>query len=110
MKKRIVLITGGSTGLGYTAASRLKKMGYHVYITSRQAAKAAAAAKELAVSYVALDVTDEASIKQAAETIQKQEGCIDILINNAGIPGGYGKPEEIDAAIMRTVMIQMFLA
>ncbi|MBU5364429.1 SDR family NAD(P)-dependent oxidoreductase [Enterococcus devriesei] len=103
MKERIVLITGGSTGLGYTAASRLKKMGYHVYITSRQAAKAAAAAKELAVSYVALDVTDEASIEHAAETIKKQEGRIDILINNAGIPGGYGQPAEIDAAIMRNV-------
>lgn len=103
MKERIVLVTGGSTGLGHTAANRLKKLGYHVYISSRNEEKAAKAAAEIGVSYIALDVTDEASVIAAAEAIRAKEGRLDILINNAGIPGGYAAPADINAETMRHV-------
>lgn len=103
MDKRIVLITGGSTGLGFTAAKRLKELGYQVYITSRTEEKAKKAAAEIGASAIALDVTDESSIIAAAKVIEDKEGHLDILINNAGIPGGFGKPAEIDADTMRTV-------
>ena len=103
MDKRIVLITGSSTGLGLTTAVRLKKMGYTVYITSRTVEKAKKVAEEIGTSYVALDVTDEESVVQAAESIKAKEGRLDILINNAGIPGGFSKPAEIDAAAMKNV-------
>lgn len=105
MKERIVLVTGGSTGLGHTAANRLKKLGYHVYISSRNEEKAAKAAAEIGVSYIALDVTDEASVIAAAETIKAKEGRLDILINNAGIPGGYAAPADIDAETMRPACV-----
>ncbi|MFC4771290.1 SDR family NAD(P)-dependent oxidoreductase [Enterococcus hermanniensis] len=103
MDKRIVLITGSSTGLGRATAVRLKKLGYTVYITSRTAEKVEKVAKEIGTSSVALDVTDEKSIIKAVELIKEKEGKIDILINNAGIPGGFSKPAEIDAAAMKNV-------
>ncbi|WP_407856088.1 SDR family NAD(P)-dependent oxidoreductase [Enterococcus hailinensis] len=103
MDKRIVLITGSSTGLGLTTAVRLKKMGYTVYITSRTVEKAKKVAEEIGTSCVALDVTDEESVVKAAESIKTKEGRIDILINNAGIPGGYRKPAEIDVTAMKNV-------
>lgn len=103
MDKRVVLITGGSTGLGHTAAKRLKESGYQVYISSRDAEKAEKAATEIGVSAIALDVTDEQSIASAVNVIKGTEGRLDILVNNAGIPGGFAKPADIDASAMKAV-------
>ena len=49
---------------------------------------------ELSVKYVQLDVTDDISIQQAYLQIQDREGRLDILINNAGISGGFKKPAD----------------
>ena len=93
--ERIVLITGGNKGLGFETAKVLQQKGYNVYIGSRDAERGRQAADELGVKYVQLDVTDDISIQQAYLQIQDREGRLDILINNAGISGGFKKPADL---------------
>lgn len=93
--ERIVLITGGNKGLGFETAKVLQQKGYNVYIGSRDAKRGRQAADELGVKYVQLDVTDDISIQQAYLQIQDREGRLDILINNAGISGGFKKPADL---------------
>ena len=61
------------------------------------------AAEDIDVDYVQLDVTDDQSVKSAAETILNQEGHLDILINNAGISGGFTKVRDIKPEDMENV-------
>lgn len=93
--ERIVLITGGNKGLGFETAKVLQQKGYNVYIGSRDAERGRQAADELGVKYVQLDVTDDISIQEAYLQIQDREGRLDILINNAGISGGFKKPADL---------------
>ena len=93
--ERIVLITGGNKGLGFETAKVLQQKGYNVYIGSRDAERGRQAADELGVKYVQLDVTDDIPIQQAYLQIQDREGRLDILINNAGISGGFKKPADL---------------
>jgi NAD(P)-dependent dehydrogenase (short-subunit alcohol dehydrogenase family) len=79
-----ILITGANRGLGYEAARRLIEAGNDVWIGARDASRGRAAAEELGAQFVELDVTDDASVAAAAETV----GELDVLINNAGISGG----------------------
>ncbi len=95
MKERIVLITGGNKGLGYETAKRLKELGYKVYMGARNLELGIEAARTLGVSYLQLDVTDEKSIKNAADKILSHEGHLDILINNAGITGPFKKAADL---------------
>lgn len=99
----IILITGGNKGLGYEAARRLIKLGHKVYIGCRDKKRGKQAADELGAKMVVLDVTDTKSIKNAANIIEKEEGYIDVLINNAGISGGFLKPEDVTAEDMKKV-------
>ncbi|MGE0600527.1 MAG: SDR family oxidoreductase [Dehalococcoidia bacterium] len=88
----IVVITGCSTGIGYEAALRFGRSGNRVYATMRNLAKAgplrdAAAGEGLDVRVVQLDVDSPSSIDQAIAHILREEGQIDVLVNNAGITG-----------------------
>jgi len=100
---KVTLITGGNTGLGFETARRLKEFGHKVYITSRNENKGKIAAESLGVDYVVLDVTDDASVIRAAAEINQKEGRLDVLINNAGIPGPFAKPEDITSDSMLKV-------
>ena len=89
MQKKVVLITGTSTGLGLKTSIALAKKGYTVYATMRDPAKKELLEKEAASSNVEiiikqLDVSNPESIKSCVASIVEEEGRIDILINNAG--------------------------
>lgn len=81
------LITGANKGLGLEAARRLLADGHDVWIAARDEARGRAAAERLGARFVALDVTDDASVAAAARTVERETG-LDVLINNAGISGG----------------------
>ena len=93
--ERITLITGGNKGLGFETAKELKEQGHKVYIGSRDEACGQKAAEELGVDFVQLDVTDDASVQNAYKTIEDKEGRLDVLVNNAGISGGFAKPADL---------------
>jgi len=77
------LITGGNRSIGYQTAKELIAAGHDVWIGARDPEKGQAAADELGAKFVQLDVTDDASVTAAAQTV----GSLDVLINNAGIAG-----------------------
>jgi NAD(P)-dependent dehydrogenase (short-subunit alcohol dehydrogenase family) len=87
----ITLITGANKGLGHETARRLIALGHTVLIGARDPEAGAEAARRLGGRFVRIDVTDEASVAEAADDVEKHEGRIDVLINNAGIHGPHGE-------------------
>jgi len=83
------LITGANKGLGREAARRLLAEGHDVWIAARNPELGQATATEIGARFVALDVTDEASIRAAVQRVGEETGALDVLINNAGISGGF---------------------
>ncbi len=81
----VTLITGANKGLGYEAARQLIERGHTVYLGARNAERGVAAASELGGRFVHLDVTDDSSVESALSVIAKNEGLLDVLVNNAGI-------------------------
>lgn len=101
--ERITLITGGNKGLGFETAKEIKERGHKVYIGSRDADRGRKSADELGVEFVQLDVTDDISVQNAFKTIQEQEGRLDVLVNNAGISGGFKRPAELTVEDVQNV-------
>ena len=95
---KVVLITGGSSGIGKSVGTFLTQKGFKVYGTSRNPEKIKGHPFEL----VTLDVIETESISKAINTVIKQEGRIDVLINNAGM-GITGPIEETPTSEMRKV-------
>lgn len=87
---KVVLITGGSSGIGKSIGDFLVNKNYKVYGTSRSPEKY----KNNNFPIIALDVTDNNSILKCIESVINTEGKIDVLINNAGV-GITGPIEEI---------------
>lgn len=86
---KVVLITGGSSGIGKSIGEYLSKRNFKVYGTSRNPKKT----ETLPFSLIALDVTRQETIQSAISEIIEKESKIDVLINNAGI-GITGPIEE----------------
>jgi len=87
-QKKIALVTGGNKGIGFAICLGLLKAGFEVILAARSLDKAKEAIAKLQSSHVhhlLLDVSDDASIQQAAKDIQQNCSQIDVLINNAGI-------------------------
>jgi NAD(P)-dependent dehydrogenase (short-subunit alcohol dehydrogenase family) len=90
MTKKIALITGANKGIGFETARQLAQKQITVLLGSRDKAKGESAAAELKsagldVRPIEIDVTNEQSIRKAAEQVGKEFGHLDILINNAGV-------------------------
>ncbi len=109
---KTALVTGGASFLGFDIASALAEAGCAVCVTSRDLAKAEAAATGLAAAHgvntigLSLDVRDDASIARMADQAAAALGGIDILVNNSG--GGAGKSLSVltarDIADIRDVI------
>lgn len=92
---KVILITGGSSGIGKSVGTYLTQKGYRVYGSSRQPERVT----DTAFPLVQLDVRNADSINQAVAKIVAEAGRLDILINNAGV-GITGPLEEIPTAEM----------
>lgn len=91
---KTVLITGGSSGIGLATAQAFGEAGWRVYTLSRNPAKTPS------VLHLRADVTDEAAVRSAIETVVSREGRLDVLVNCAGF-GISGAAEFTDAADAR---------
>ncbi|MCF6523805.1 SDR family NAD(P)-dependent oxidoreductase [Streptomyces sp. JJ36] len=88
-----VLITGTSSGIGRATALRLaRRPGLTVHATARRPEQIADL-EESGVRTLALDVTDETSMRAAVEEVERAHGAVGVLVNNAGY-GEYGTIEE----------------
>lgn len=84
LQDQVIIITGGSEGLGKAMALRLSKAN-QVVIIARNESKLKATAKEAGCNYQVADISNWQSIATAVESVNKQYGRIDILINNAAV-------------------------
>ena len=78
--KKVILVTGASSGLGQATANALAAQGHTVYGTSRDIKRI----KGASFNPLQMDVTDDASVSTAVKQVMDKEGHIDVLINNAG--------------------------
>lgn len=92
---KVVLVTGGSSGLGKSICERLSASGHTVYGTSRKAQGVEAHGSH---HLLAMDVTDEGSVRAAVAEIVRREGRLDVVVNNAGL-GIQGAAEDITPAL-----------
>lgn len=87
-KDKVVLVTGGGSGIGYTIAKQYLKLGAIVYIASRNAEKIEKAISELKefgdVRSAIADIREPEQIQALADQIKNEAGKLDILVNNAG--------------------------
>ena len=90
---RAVLITGCSTGIGRATAERLVSRGWRVYATARDVGKISPLA-DRGCELLPLDVTDEGSMQAAVREVERREGAVGVLVNNAGYSQS-GAVEEV---------------
>ena len=100
--KKVILITGISSGFGKQTARLLSQQGHSVYGTVRKTDS-----KE-GIHYLTMDLTDKSSIRKCVESVFQKEGRIDVLINNAGMHSG-GPAETIPLEIIELQMNTNFL-
>jgi NAD(P)-dependent dehydrogenase (short-subunit alcohol dehydrogenase family) len=80
---KAVLISGCSSGIGRATALRLARSGWTVYASARRP-ESIADLKDAGCRTLALDVTDEQSMRAAVDTVEQAQGAVGVLINNAG--------------------------
>jgi NAD(P)-dependent dehydrogenase (short-subunit alcohol dehydrogenase family) len=90
---RAVLITGCSSGIGWATAERLARRGWAVYATARNVEEISPLAQR-GCRLLRLDVTDENSMRDAVEEVERIEGAVGVLVNNAGYSQS-GAVEEV---------------
>ncbi|TCC52258.1 oxidoreductase [Kribbella capetownensis] len=93
MTARIALVTGASSGIGEATARKLHALGYVVYGAARRVDRMEQLAAD-GIRTIAMDVTDDDSLRTAVDRILSETGRIDVLVNNAGY-GSYGAVEEV---------------
>ncbi|KAI0646449.1 NAD-P-binding protein [Trametes meyenii] len=109
---KVVLVTGGNSGIGYSTVQHLARHGAKVYIGARSEERAKAAIERLRaeglqpgngeLEWLELDLSDPRKAKQSAETFLSKEKRLDVLVNNAGVMripyrlvGSYGIQENM---------------
>jgi len=94
MTKKVVLITGASSGIGRVTAEMFLKKGYIVYGAARTEVKLKYLNNYSDGHYQIMDITEAEMRKNCVERILNEEGRIDILVNNAGY-GSFGAVEDV---------------
>ena len=105
---RVVVITGGSRGIGLATAKAFAAHGDQVIITGRYAGRLKSAAEQIRpedrVDSIAFDVTDRASVEGAFQQIASRYGRIDVLFNNAGVAHALAPVEKLAPEVWREVI------
>ncbi|KDQ54353.1 hypothetical protein JAAARDRAFT_209454 [Jaapia argillacea MUCL 33604] len=95
LKGKVIIVTGGNTGIGFATVQHLARLGAKVYLAARNEGRATAATSRLQaeglgpgngeVLWLKLDLSDPRVAKQGAEDFMKSEGRLDVLVNNAAV-------------------------
>jgi NADP-dependent 3-hydroxy acid dehydrogenase YdfG len=85
--RKVIVVTGGSSGLGEAICTHLTSKNYAVYGTSRKVIS-----QDKSFMLLPMDVANADSIREALHTVMQKEGRIDVFINNAGL--GMAAPVE----------------
>jgi NAD(P)-dependent dehydrogenase (short-subunit alcohol dehydrogenase family) len=95
---KIVLVTGGGSGIGLTTAKAFAAEGATVVVAGRDEQRLASAVKEIgdAASAVTVDVTDSADVARMVSTVVERHGGLDVAVNNAGILGSPAPVADLD--------------
>lgn len=102
---KVVLITGGSRGIGFSTAKLFSENGAHVIITSKDKSRLEKSASNLVNTIgIAADIRNETDVKNVIEQTIKKFGKLDILVNNAGIFPKIKKLHEIDESEWQEVL------
>jgi NAD(P)-dependent dehydrogenase (short-subunit alcohol dehydrogenase family) len=107
---KIALVTGANKGIGFEVVKELAQNGFFVYLGCRSLENGTAALEKLkadginSIEVIQLDVTDQKSINAARAAIGNKTDVLNVLVNNAGISGGFPQ-SALDATIdqFRTV-------
>lgn len=81
---KVVLVTGGASGLGSALVRVLAKAGGKIVIADREVAAAEAIGQEVGAAAIAVDLSDGAACGALIEQVVRDHGAIDVLVNNAG--------------------------
>jgi NAD(P)-dependent dehydrogenase (short-subunit alcohol dehydrogenase family) len=103
---RVVVVTGGTSGIGLASARRLAADGATVVIAGRDATQGEDAAQAIRDSggratFVKTDVTDDGQVAALAQRAASQQGVINVWFNNAGIEGGIAELAGLDDHTVR---------
>ena len=96
LNEKVVIVTGGSNGIGKEIAAQLKAKGAFVFITGRNEQRVKATSAELGVTGLRSDVSIEQDVKQLFETVLAKHGRLDVLINNAGFGAGWAEIGDLN--------------
>jgi len=105
---KTVIITGANRGIGLETSLAFARAGYKVCATMRNPEGATTLKQKideesLSITISEMDVDSDDSVKRAMENIKKENGRIDVLVNNAGIER-HGSIEEMDLSVFKSVM------
>ena len=108
----VLVVTGGGQGIGEAIALRFAAGGYHVVIPDRNRATAeetATLARKLGVRATALecDVSDRVQVRNVFRRIEEEYGCIDVLVNNAGVFIRETIEQSTDSVIDTTIGVNL---
>ena len=103
-----VIITGANRGIGLDTALAFARSGYKVYATMRNPQGATTLNviiqdESLDVIMMAMDVNSDESVSNCMDQIHKENGAVDVIVNNAGIER-HGAIEEMDLSVFKEVM------
>ena len=107
LDKRVAIVTGGASGIGFETAKALKECGARVVIIDLNQAKGEEAAATLGVEFKPADVTQSAQVREVAAQVKSAYGRIDIAFNNAGVCHNVASEDQTDEAWLRVININL---
>ncbi|MFF7244888.1 SDR family NAD(P)-dependent oxidoreductase [Embleya sp. NPDC008237] len=101
---RVVVVTGGASGIGAAVARAFAEHGDRVVIADRDTEAAEQVARELDGVPIGMDITDPASVASALDRVVAEVGPLAVLVNNAGLVAGAGLLVELPIEVFDTVV------